>query len=161
MEDCEVNLKKIVAALDLSAYAETTFMHALALARSLQAELIILNIINISGLQSLDLVASQGFPVSKEDYIQKTKRERIRIFEETYLSRTEGIAAKIELRVGVPFEEIVKFLRKEKADMVVMGTKGRTDLAGVLFGSTAEKVFRHSPCAVVSVRGPRHCRLPE
>lgn len=34
------------------------------------------------------------------------------------------------------------------------------DLAGVLLGSTAEKVHRHSPCTMVSVRGPEHCRLP-
>lgn len=161
MEVCSVDLKKIVATLDLSAYSETTFVHALTLARKLEGELILLNVIDTTELQALDLVAGEGYPITREGYIQKAKEERTRIFNQEFISRAGAVGARLELRVGLPFEEIIKFLRQEKADMVVMGTKGRTNLAGVLFGSTAEKVFRHAPCAVVSVRGPEHCRLPE
>ena len=161
MEECKVQLKKIVAALDLSAYSETTFAHALTLAESLGAELVILNVVNIAGLHALDLVRGQGLiSISREDYINNTQTERTKLFTEQYISRAGSVPVRVESRVGVPFEEVLKFLRQEKADMVVLGTKGRTNLAGVLFGSTAEKVYRHAPCVVVSVRGPEHCRLP-
>ncbi len=55
---------------------------------------------------------------------------------------------------GVPFYEIIQFARNEKADLIVIGTHGRTGLKQVLFGHTAEKVVKKSPCPVLTVRHP-------
>jgi nucleotide-binding universal stress UspA family protein len=160
MEECTVRMKRVMAALDLSAYSETTFVHALTLARELGAELVMVNVINSRGLETLDLVAAQGFDLSRESYIQKVQEERRQEFEKDYLSRTGEVPARLVFRTGLPYEEILKAISAEKADLVVMGTKGRSNLAGALFGTTAEKVFRRASCTVVSVRGPEHCRLP-
>jgi len=53
---------------------------------------------------------------------------------------------------GMPFEEIIKQSENHLADLIVIGTHGRTGLDHVLFGSTAEKVVRKSKLPVLTVR---------
>jgi len=53
---------------------------------------------------------------------------------------------------GVPFVEIIKTAREKNADLIVIGTHGRTGIDHMLFGSTAEKVVRKAPCPVLTVR---------
>lgn len=56
---------------------------------------------------------------------------------------------------GIPYREIIGTARDAGADLVVIGTHGRTGVEHVIFGSTAEKVVRMSPCPVLSVRQGR------
>lgn len=81
------------------------------------------------------------------------------VFEREFIPLAQGVKATLVFRVGLPYEEIAKAAKEESIDLLVMGTKGRSNLAGTLLGTTAEKVFRHASCPVVSVRSPEHCRL--
>jgi universal stress protein A len=58
------------------------------------------------------------------------------------------------LDMGDPFEAILKAAKTGGFDLVVMGTHGRTGLAHVLLGSVAERVVRHAPCPVLTLRTP-------
>lgn len=160
MAQCAVNLKKVMACLDLSAYAEATFLHALTLAKGLGAELVLLNVVNSRGLDALDQLAAEGYAVNRDKYIDSVVADRRAAFEKEYLPLAQGVPTSVIFRVGLPYDEIVKACRDEGVDLVVLGTKGRSNIVGTLFGSTAEKVFRRAPCTVVSVRGPEHCALP-
>jgi universal stress protein A len=53
---------------------------------------------------------------------------------------------------GQPVDVIVKLAAKMNADLIVLGTQGRTGLPRALIGSVAERVVRHAPCPVLVVR---------
>ena len=53
---------------------------------------------------------------------------------------------------GYPERVIVDLAADKKADLIVMGTRGRTGLAHVALGSIAERVVRTAPCPVITTR---------
>jgi len=64
---------------------------------------------------------------------------------ERYEKKIEGeIKFETVTRSGREDEEILEFANKEKVDLIVIGTHGRTGIEHVLFGSVAERVSRHS-----------------
>lgn len=66
---------------------------------------------------------------------------------------TKGAPGAVAVRrEGVVFQEIVDYCEKEKMDLLVVGTHGRTGPKRVLIGSVAERVIRHAPCPVLAVR---------
>ncbi len=161
MQDCKVDMKRVAAAIDFSDYSEITYSYALAEARAHGAELVIVNVINARGLDVLDRLTAEGYDLGgKQGYLERVESERREMFEKDYLPAAQGLRTRVVILNGHPQEELLKFIRDENISLIVMGTKGRSNLAGALFGSTAEKVFRRATCPVLSVRGPEHCRLP-
>jgi nucleotide-binding universal stress UspA family protein len=67
-------------------------------------------------------------------------------------ARVEGTPPQQFLREGQPWREIIAAAREWNADLIVLGTHGRSGLTRVLMGSTAEAVIRNAPCPVVVVR---------
>jgi universal stress protein A len=72
-----------------------------------------------------------------------------------YLQKMKGFDNyRVLLEEGEPFLKILQIVKKESVHLIVMGTHGRTGLDHILFGSTAERVVRKSPCPVMTVRLP-------
>ncbi len=63
-----------------------------------------------------------------------------------------GLEAEGRVLAGVPHREIVKCAEEWAADLIVMGTMGRTGIARAIVGSTAERVVRTAKCPVLTVR---------
>lgn len=56
---------------------------------------------------------------------------------------------------GTPSEALLAYIEEVDADVVVMGTHGRTGIQQAIFGSVAEKLVRNSPVPVMTVRPPQ------
>jgi nucleotide-binding universal stress UspA family protein len=57
--------------------------------------------------------------------------------------------------LGEPAAEIVNLAAKEKVDMIVMGTNGRSGFSRLLMGSITEQVIRRAPCPVLTIKQPK------
>ncbi|MCD4721986.1 MAG: universal stress protein [Desulfobacula sp.] len=148
-------IEKILACVDFSKYSLMTLEYAVELAKGTQTQIILFNVINQRDINSVEKV-SKYFPqkVTVEGYIKELKKDRNKemkaIIKENFFNEKSMMSIKID--TGVPFESILKAVETENIDLIVMANKGRGNVARVLFGSAAEKVFRHSPVPVVSVR---------
>jgi nucleotide-binding universal stress UspA family protein len=69
-------------------------------------------------------------------------------------AQAKGLKVRVALRTGVPYQEIVNFVKDERGDLVVIGTHGRGGFDRALLGSVADRVVRSAPCPVLTVRGP-------
>jgi nucleotide-binding universal stress UspA family protein len=144
---------RIMVAVDFSEYSADVVAYACRLAQRMTAELLFVNVINQRDIDMVNQVTIHTDKITVEGYLSDVIRERTRemkkMIEETGCS---GIPNQFVIEKGVPFKKLIEVAAKEKVDMVVMGTKGRGDIEGILFGSQAEKMFRHCPVPLLSIR---------
>lgn len=143
------DFKTIVYATDFSESSDYAFGYALSLARKFGSRLVLVHVIN----EPVDL---RGFYVPHisfeklEEEIQEGAKKMMEKFCRTHLVDYGNYETFI--LPGIPYDEVIKKAQEENADLIVMGTHGRTGLDHVLFGSTAEKVVRKSPVPVMTIR---------
>ena len=147
------SIKKIMVAVGFSDYSAELLSYAARIAESLNAELIIVNIINVRDVEAIGSIAAMGYEVDSEHYVSGIKEERRQALSEI-LATVSFPADKMRavFQIGHPVEELLKIAMREKVDLMVMGIKGRSDLEHVLVGSVAEKIFRRSPVPILSFR---------
>ena len=147
-------IRKILVAVDFSAYSPKIVRYARGIAEELKAKLVLVHVISKRDINAFNQAAVY-YPqsLSLADYAGRLKHEgaeKIRkLINETSCA---NITYKVVIRTGIPFLELIDAADQEQVDIVIMGAKGRNDLAGILFGSTAEKMFRHCPVPLLSIR---------
>jgi len=146
---------KILAATDFSDDSNYALSYAVELAQKFSAEVIVLHVDQpLAPVMVSEL--NPGLDVSAMNRIAEEQRlAALRELDQTTARlRESGLKARGLLKVGAPFLEIVTTAQAEGADLIVMGTHGRSGLAHVLMGSVAERVVRKAGCPVLTVRHP-------
>lgn len=137
--------EKILVAVDGSAQSIKAASTAGDLARSMEADLIVVTTYE-------PIHSYKGQP-----YIQKEISERMEWAEKAQkeaLKSIGNIPGELEQEIleGPAAEAILKVVDARGIDLVVMGTRGLGGLKGTLLGSQSQKVIRHAPCAVMVVK---------
>jgi len=149
-----LQIKTIITSLACREYSQGIFEYAASMATAFHADLIAAHVINERDIEAVRTIVTMGYNVDGEHYIQNIKKERREIIDRIIAnSGFPQEKTRVLIGAGNPINEMLKFILNEKADMVVMGPKGRTDLEHVLVGSVASKLFKRSPVTVVSYRG--------
>ena len=146
--------KKILLPTDGSEYANKAAKQAIWIASVNGAELIALNIIETSslvGLPAEDLIVRIKEMLKEEG--RKSLEKISDILKET---KIEGECQKevkltMSMEEGSPSDVIIKTVKKEDVDLIVMGTSGKHGLDRFLLGSVTENVVRSAPCPVLVV----------
>ncbi len=138
-----LRVRTILHPTDFSDTPSTAFDVSCALARDYGAELVLTHVDEPSFISSGDGMTQPIPPWLEEAVLARLKA--IRLTDPKIVVR--HVAA-----TGSPVEEILRVAADAKADLIVMGTHGRSGLSRVVMGSVAEGVLRGSACPVVTVR---------
>jgi nucleotide-binding universal stress UspA family protein len=137
-----IAVRNILYATDFSSYANQAYFHAVALTESHGASLTILHVCTPPS----SLLPAGGDSAGRQHW--RDQLEQIRPLN-------PHIAVRHVLLEGDPATEILTCAAASRADLIVLGTHGRTGLERLLMGSVAEKVLRGAPCSVLVVKMPR------
>jgi hypothetical protein len=142
-------MEKLMVATDGSEYSESVIKEAINLAKICSSKLFAVSII----------ITSLEFPTVVPQVMEKEEKEA-REHLESIKSRAakEGVDCEIIIhRSEEPFQDIVNDAARNKVDMIIIGTHGRTGLKRLMMGSVTAKVIGHAPCKVMVI--PKDARL--
>ncbi len=142
---------RILHPTDFSGCAEQARAEAIRLARALGAEVVLLHAFVETVLYGEGLT---GMAEVERIYEAQRRWAAETLEARVADTRASGVPASARLRVGSPYEEIAQVAEEEGADLIVMGTHGRSGFRRLLLGSVADRVVRTAPCPVVTVRQP-------
>jgi nucleotide-binding universal stress UspA family protein len=144
-------LRRILHPSDFSRASGAAFARAVAMAKTDHAQLLLVHVL------------SPPVPIAGEGYISPKVYDDLeasaRKYGQTHLdalqtkARKAGVKALTLLLDGVAHEQIARAAKSKKADLIVIGTHGRTGFAKFFLGSVASRVVAAAPCPVLTVRG--------
>jgi nucleotide-binding universal stress UspA family protein len=126
-----VSYKTILIATDGSKYSEAASVEAISIAKRCGSDLIVMSVAS----------DTKSLPAAKKN-VEAVKK----------LSEKEGLRIKTLTPRGMPYEVIVNTAKDKKADVIVVGSHGRTGIEKLLMGSVAERVIGHARSTVLVVK---------
>ena len=144
-------ISKILCPTDFSEHAQNAIDFAAELAKPFGATIELLHVFQLPiyvGWEGgpTSIAATDRHIVELREHVQGQLQKQVDAL------KAKGVKATSQDIDGVPHLQIAK--SSEEADLVVMGTHGRTGLPRLLLGSVAERVVRLAHCPVITV--PRH-----
>lgn len=137
---------RILFATDFSPWAAQAEAYALCLASTWRASLTVVTVLEFQPGMNPE------YEVNRLYLAELRKSAEKEVADLTSRAAARGLSVRTRITTGIPSEEILGAARAEDSDLIVVGTKGKTGLAHVLLGSTAERVIRLASCPVLAVR---------
>jgi len=151
----ECMISKILVPSDGSKTAKKAAAYAVDLAKQLKASIIILSVIDQRSLIAQTVSAAETPRHTIEpigDYLKEAAEGYAGEIKK--LCDKNGIEAKVSIKTGHPVEEIIKEAKRSKADLIVIGSHGRSALSAAVLGSVSYGVIHHDKSIhVLIVRG--------
>ncbi len=144
-------LRRILHPTDFSRASTAAFKRAVEMARADRAELLLVHVMATTMPVMADGYLSPKVYEDMEAAARASAQKQLGALANQ--AKRAGARVKTLLLEGVPHDRIARAARSRKADVVVIGTHGRTGLAKLFLGSVASRVLAIAPCPVLTVRG--------
>jgi universal stress protein A len=144
--------KKILVPTDFSGYSEKALQIAVDIASQHNAKIVLLHVIDENFLQ-----CAADYCISNEA-VDQLKKESMKTSEEKLnkainsLKGSKKVDISFEVKNGVPAEVLLDEQRKNKIDLIVIASHGKTGILKNLIGSVTDKVVRSAQCPVMVIR---------
>jgi nucleotide-binding universal stress UspA family protein len=142
-------IKHLLLATDFSNCARRAEDYACALTASWRAQLTVMTVVEFQPGLDREYAVNQLYLTDRMYDATAT----LAAFKDKLHRR--GIESSTRVGTGLPSEEVIAAAQAEDADLIILGTRGKSGLAHVLLGSTAERVIRMAPCPVLAVPLPK------
>ncbi len=140
-----MKIERILLATDCSDCARKAEDYGFALAASWRAHLTVMTVLEFPpGL-------NPDYPVNQQYLTDRMREASEQLAEYKRRIGRTGLDVSTRIATGLPSQEITAAAQGERSDLIVLGTRGKSGLAHVLLGSTAERVIRTGPCPVLAV----------
>ena len=138
----------ILVPTDFSADADVALEYAMQWARALQARLTLLHVIEPLVVGSIDALPATFLPDLEAKITEIMAAYHARV-------TAAGVLCDYTMVHGVPFQVIIETACTARADLIIMGTHGRTDCAMYCWAVWQNACIRLAPCPVLVVRAPQ------
>jgi len=146
-------VRRMLVPIDFSEPSRAAFEYAAELARRFEAEVHVLHVWEAPTFVAPGSAVGGSSATSISDIVRKGAERALDEFVTAAINRGR-IVHSSRAEAGHPAHAIVDAAAAGRYDLIVLGTHGRTGLSRALIGSVAERVVRHAPCPVLTVRSP-------
>jgi glycine betaine transporter len=140
-------IKTIMVPVDFTEYSNRAVDYAVRIAHPFKAKIRLLHVIEqftYSVTDTIQVVDHYAALKAIADPLMESLKGKL---------RRKGLAVDTLVVRGTPYLKILEQARKDRSDLIIMGTHGRTGVQHLVLGSVAERVVRLAPCPVMTVRG--------
>lgn len=147
-----IKVENILVPTDCSELSKDAVKYAVSFAKRFEANV---RLLMVTVSEPITILNDYGYfsPELHQKIVQESDKRAVQELKHFWSEFEDyGVEAELINIKGDPFTEIIRYLKDNPVDLIVMGTHGRTGIKHVLMGSVTEKVVRYSPHPVVTIK---------